>query len=486
MKPQKSIVHILLIYGPKPWPGTPAKTKGMEPLLSEKIRIICVDKGRDLARQVVTVFDKDMIALSYERSIDEVVDRFERESFDLMLFSSSIVQRQPDDALEILELISAKCPGTQILFFAHPGRLKFAHQALRAGVFHYSRLPVSDQELKLLIETAIEKKPQVGLNMLLRSEVEKTTFESMVGRSTVMQQFYRQIRQAAATDIPVLLSGETGTGKELAAKAIHELSPRSDGPCVPVHIGSLPSDLVASELFGHEPGSFTGAVNRHQGCFEEADGGTVFLDEIATIDEKMQVSLLRLLETSQFNRIGSHETLSVDARVIAASNADLLEEIRRGRFREDLFYRLDVLHIHLPPLRERHGDIHLLVDHFIKKACDNFQQTIRGVSPDFISCLEAYPWPGNVRELKNVIHRAVITCPGDILETGQLPKRLKHYRDEDITMTVRVGMTIEAVEKELIIQTLEYAQRNRTRASQILGISRRALYNKIQRYSISC
>jgi len=458
----------------------------MGTLPTEKVKIICVDKGRDLAHQVVNILDKDMIVLSYERSIDEVVDRFERESFDLMLFSSSIVQRQPDDALEILELISAKCPGTQILFFAHPGRLKFAHQALRAGVFHYSRLPVSDQELKLLIETAIEKKPQVGLNLLLRSEVEKTTFESMVGRSTAMQQFYRQIRQAAATDIPVLLSGETGTGKELAAKAIHELSARADGPCVPVHIGSLPSDLVASELFGHESGAFTGAMNRRKGCFEEADGGTVFLDEIATIDEKMQVSLLRLLETSQFNRIGGHEALSVDARVIAASNADLSEEIRRRRFREDLFYRLDVLHIHLPPLRERHGDIHLLVDHFIKAACDNFQQFIRGVSSDFISCLEAYPWPGNVRELKNVIQRAVVTCPGDILETGQLPKRLKHYRNEDMTMTIRVGTTIEAVEKELIIQTMEYAQRNRTRACQILGISRRALYNKIHRYNINC
>lgn len=458
----------------------------MGTLPTDKVKIICVDKGRDLARQVVNILDKDMIVLSYERSIDEVVDRFERESFDLMLFSSSIVQRQPDDALEILELISAKCPGTHILFFVHPGRLKFAHQALRAGVFHYSRLPVSDQELKLLIETAIEKKTQVGPNLLLRSEVEKTTFESMVGRSTAMQQFYRQIRQAAATDIPVLLSGETGTGKELAAKAIHELSARADSPYVPVHIGSLPSDLVASELFGHESGAFTGAMARRKGCFEEADGGTVFLDEIATIDEKMQVTLLRLLETSQFNRIGGHEALSVDARVIAASNADLPEEIRRGRFREDLFYRLDVLQIHLPPLRERHGDIHLLVDHFIKAACDSFQQTIRGVSSDFISCLEAYPWPGNVRELKNVIQRAVITCPGDILETGQLPKRLKHFRNEDMTMTIRVGMTIEAVEKELIIQTMEYAQRNRTRACQILGISRRALYNKIQRYNINC
>ena len=393
----------------------------MDPHQKAALKIICVDEGRDLARQVMNSFDKTDIELAYERSIDEVVDRFERETFDLMLFSSSVAQRQPDDALEILELISAKCPGTQILFFAHPGRLKMAHQALRAGAFHYSRLPVSDQELKLLIETAVEKRPQVGLNLLLRSEVEKTTFESMVGRSTAMQQVYRQIRQAAATDIAVLLSGETGTGKELAAKAIHELSSRSQGPCIPVHIGSLPADLVASELFGHEPGAFTGALGGRKGCFEEADGGTVFLDEIATIDEKMQVSLLRLLETSKFSPIGGNECRAVDARVIAASNADLQEEVRLGRFREDLYYRLDVLHITLPPLRERYGDIHLLVDHFIQEACDSFHKRIRGVAPDFISCLEAYPWPGNVRELKNVIQRAVVTCPGTFLKPPSFP-----------------------------------------------------------------
>jgi DNA-binding NtrC family response regulator len=457
----------------------------MQPPTSPKTKIICVDEGRSLARRVRDIVGKDAIELAYERSIDEVVDRFERESYDLMLFSSSVAQRQPDDALEIIELIGAKCPGTQILFFAHPGRLKIAHQALRAGIFHYSRLPVSDQELKLLIETALGKRPQVGLNLLLRSEVEKTTFESMVGRSTSMRQVYRQIRQAAATDIPVLLSGETGTGKELAAKAIHELSRRAGEPYIPVHIGALPTELVASELFGHEPGAFTGALSRRKGCFEEAGTGTVFLDEIATIDEKMQVSLLRLLETSRFPRIGSHESVTVDARVIAASNADLLEEIRMGRFREDLYYRLEVLHIHLPPLRDRHGDIHLLVDHFIKDACDDFQKTIRGVSPDFISCLEAYPWPGNVRELKNIIQRAVVTCPADILQTAQLPKRVVHFRDEDATMTIRVGTSIEAVEKELIIRTLEFTQKNRTRASQILGISRRSLYNKMQRYRIA-
>lgn len=447
----------------------------------QEIKIICVDEGRGLAQQVRRIYSPAWLHLAYERTIEEVVDRFEHESFDIMLFSSSVTHQQPSSALEILEIITAKCPETQILFFAHPGRLKIANQALRAGAFHYSLLPVSDEEMKLLIETAVEKKPQLGLNLLLRSEVEKTTFERMVGRSTSMRQVYRQIRQAAATDIPVLISGETGTGKELAAQAIHELSDRTSEPCIPVHIGSLPSDLVASELFGHEEGSFTGANETRKGCFELAVGGTIFLDEIATIDQKMQVSLLRLLETKSFHRIGSQNDIDVDVRVIAASNADLMNEIRRGRFREDLYYRLDVLHIIMPPLRERHGDLHLLVDHFIKQSCDAFQKVIRGVSSNFFSCIESYNWPGNVRELKNVIQRAVINCQEDILDVMHLPERLMSSQFDDITIPIRVGMRLSEVEKEVIIRTLEFTRYNRTRAAEILGISRRALYNKMQK-----
>ena len=450
--------------------------------LTQTIKIICVDEGRELAKQVRRIYTQTELHLAYERTIEEVVDRFEQEMFDIMLFSSSVIHQQPANALEILEIITAKCPATQILFFTHPRRLKIANQALRAGAFHYSLLPVSDEELKLLIETALEKKPQLGLNMLLRSEVEKTTFERMIGRSTSMQKIYRQIRQAAATDIPVLISGETGTGKELAVQAIHELSDRSGGPCVPVHIGSLPPDLVASELFGHESGSFTGANERRKGCFEQAVGGTIFLDEIATIDMKMQVSLLRLLETKSFHRIGGYKDIDVDVRVIAASNADLINEVRIGNFREDLYYRLEVLHIIMPPLRERHGDLHLLVDHFIKHSCDDFQKVIRGISSDFFSCIDTYNWPGNVRELKNVLQRAVINCQGDILDINHLPKRLMKSRHSDITIPIRLGMRLDEIEREVIVRTLEYAGQNRTRASEILGISRRALYNKLQKF----
>jgi len=453
-------------------------------MMSQTIKIICVDKGRELASQVKRIFKEDRIELAYSRNLDAVVDRFERETFDIMLFSDVMANQKPSDAMEILELISIKCPKTQILYFAHPKKLKTAHKALLAGVFHYSVLPVGDQELKLLIETAYVKKSLVGLNMMLRSDKEKNTFESMIGHSTVMQNVYQQIRQAAAIDIPVLINGETGTGKELAAQAIHELSPRSGGPCIPVHIGSLPDDLVASELFGHERGAFTGATSKRKGCFENADGGTVFLDEIATIDEKMQISLLRLLETSEFNPIGSQDSIRVNVRIIAASNADLLEEIRLGRFREDLYYRLDVMQINLPPLKERHGDIHLLTDHFINNACENFQKTIRGTSAGFMSCLDTYPWPGNVRELKNVIQRAVINCSGDILEIDDLPERLIHNQNKNISLNIRVGMSLGEVEKELIIRTMEFTNHNRTKTSQILGISRRALYNKFKRHGM--
>ena len=408
--------------------------------MSQAIKIICVDKGRELAAQVQRIFTEDKIELAYSRNLDALVDRFERETFDIMLFSDVIANQNPSDAMEILELVSIKCSKTQILYFSHPKKLKTAHKALRAGVFHYCVLPVSDQELKLLIETAYEKQSLVGLNMMLRTDKEKNTFESMIGQSTVMQNVYQQIRQAAAIDIPVLINGETGTGKELAAQAIHELSPRSEAACIPVHIGSLPDDLVASELFGHERGAFTGATSKRKGCFENANGGTVFLDEIATIDEKMQVSLLRLLETSEFNPIGSQENISVNVRIIAASNADLLEEIRLGRFREDLYYRLDVMQINLPPLRDRHGDIHLLTDHFINDACENFQKTVRGTSAEFMNCLDTYAWPGNVRELKNVIQRSVINCSGDVLELDNLPERIVHNQNKNMSMNIQVGM----------------------------------------------
>ena len=301
-----------------------------------------------------------------ETGIDRVLERFESDTFDILILCSSAAKGGEITGIELLEIITAKCSATQILFLVNPRDITLAFSALRAGTYHYAKLPIGDEELRLLIETALELRPKFGENSLLKNEFRQTSFESMVGGSKPMQDVYRQIRQAAATDIPVLLAGETGTGKDLMARAIHQLSDRSQKTFLPAHLGALPQELVASELFGHEKGAFTSAMNRYIGSFERAGGGTIFLDEISTIDDRVQVSLLRLLETRKFQRIGGRKTITANIRIIAATNEDLAEAVRRGAFREDLYYRLEVFLITVPPVRIRHGDVPLLVDHFLK------------------------------------------------------------------------------------------------------------------------
>jgi DNA-binding NtrC family response regulator len=448
------------------------------------LNIICVLKTPDLAHRLHRIFPKQKVRVALEKSIDKVIERFEQEEYDVLILSSAAPSVGGQDSLELLELISAKCPSTQILFLAETSRLGMAMSALKAGSFHYAKLPIPDQELRLLIETALEQRLEYAPNLLLKEEVHKTKFEQMVGGSTTMRQVYRQIRQAAATEIPVYLSGETGTGKDLAAQAIHQLSSRQDKPYLPVHLGALPQELVASELFGHEKGAFTGATDSYRGSFEQANGGTVFLDEISTISEKVQISLLRLLEAKEFYRIGGRRPVRSDVRVIAASNEDLLSAVERGRFREDLYYRLEVLQIHMPPLRERHGDMLLLMEHFINTYCRTNVKNIQGVSPECLSLMSSYDWPGNVRELKNVILRAVVQCQGDIILPEHLTDRIRYGHPKVPMISMPVGQTLEAMEREMIVRTLEYTGHNKKLTAEILGISRRALYNKIKKQAI--
>jgi len=269
-----------------------------------------------------------------------------------------------------------------------------------------------------------------------------------------MQDVYRQIRQAAVTDMPILLVGETGTGKDLAAQAIHEKSERKDGPYVAVNLGALPSELVGSELFGHEKGAFTGAIGQRVGKFEEAQDGTVFLDEIATIDAKVQVSLLRLIEQKTFHRLGGKTTIRTNARLITASNQNLTDLVESGRFRKDLFYRLDVFRIALPPLRDRGGDVVLLIDGFLKRFNRSFQKNIVGVAPECISLLESYDWPGNIRELKNVIQRAVLVCEGEVLLPDHLPPRFRPGKPAPTKVAFEIGTPLQEVEREMIVRAL--------------------------------
>ncbi len=336
--------------------------------------------------------------------------------------------------------------------------------------------------MKVPQDAVSSRRPVPSLQSLRRTFDEHDFY----GESLCMRKVFEQIRQAASTDLPVLILGETGTGKDLVARAIHSESDRRQGPYIPVNLGAIPTELVGSELFGHEKGAFTGAAERNKGRFEQAEGGTLFLDEIAMIDEKMQVSLLRIIEQKEFYRLGGGRAVPTNVRLIAASNDDLLELMKKGRFREDLYYRLDVFRISIPSLRERRGDVALLVEQFLERYSESLGKEVLDISSECMRILESYRWPGNVRELKNVIQRAVLVCPEDTLLPEHLPPRFlngKNRKREEETI-FEVGTTLDRMEREMIVRTLQASGNNRTRAAELLGISRRALYNKLQKHNL--
>jgi DNA-binding NtrC family response regulator len=449
-----------------------------------RIKIMVVDRELDFFRQTQRIFPRDVADVAFERTLEHAFEKFEEQTFDILMLTGAAFKFRVDITIELLEIIATKCAITQVLILVHTRELPLAFSALKAGSYQYAKLPVADEELRLLVDTALNHRPRYSLNLLLKENPEKEGFEDMVGRSPLMMEVYRQIRQAAQTEIPVLITGETGTGKELVARAVHQLGKRQEKPFVPIHLGALPQELVASELFGYEKGAFTGAWKSYKGSFETAKRGTIFLDEIGTIDEKNQVSLLRLLETKRFQRIGGTLDIKANFRVITASNENLTEAVQQGRFREDLFYRLDVFPITLPAVRRRTGDVPLIVDYFLKRFNHIYQKNIFGISPECINRLESYNWPGNVREIKNVIHRAVVLCSGEVLLPEHLPKRFFSEQPGPPMVSIRIGSTIEEAEKEMIAQTLTWTNYNRQRSAAILGISRRTLYNKIDKYRL--
>lgn len=450
----------------------------------DKISILCVDKGSECAQQVTRVLAQQNPHVDTVPSFDRVLERFEQQQYDLLIVSSDVSGTGGMRAMDVLEVISDKSSLTQTIFLVEPRHIGLARHALAAGTYHYAKTPIGDEEFALLVESALAHQPSFGTNLLLKKESGQNKFEQMIGGSVAMQSVYTQIRQAASTDIPVFLSGETGTGKDLAAQAIHQLSSRREELFLPVHLAALPQDLVPSELFGHENGAFTGATERYQGSFERAHQGTVFLDEISTINDRVQVSMLRLLEDKHFHRIGGRRKIKSDVRVISASNEDLRRNVDQGSFREDLFFRLDVLHIDMPPLRKRHGDVPLLIDHFLNRYNEAFNKRILGISSECMALLASYSWPGNVRELKNVIMRAVVACTGEVLTVAHLPKPVAKGHSGPPLVSFSVGQTLEEVQRAMVEQTLSFTSNNRKRAAEILGISRRALYNKIERWGI--
>jgi len=305
---------------------------------------------------------------------------------------------------------------------------------------------------------------------------------TMIGQSPAIHRVLSLIEQVAATSASVILSGESGTGKELAARMIHADSPRRDGPFVAINCAAVPESLIESELFGHERGAFTGAGDRRAGCFERANGGTLLLDEITETKPDMQAKLLRVLEEKEILRLGGSREIAVDVRILAASNRELQRAIREGRLRADLFYRLNVVSLELPPLRDRIEDVLLLAEEFVRAFNRDHRKAVEGIAPDCLDALKAHSWPGNVRELRNAIERAVIMSRSPMLSVGDLPKELSAQLGPARGFMVRLGSTLEEVENELIARTISFAGGNKSRAAQILGVGRRTLYKQPDRY----
>jgi DNA-binding NtrC family response regulator len=350
--------------------------------------------------------------------------------------------------------------------------------------------PINKAQFLALAEAALHLSRLADGSLSANMELPvPTEFEGILAITLTMRSVIQQIMEAAAEDIPVLISGETGTGKDLVAAAIHKRSRRKHFPYVPVNMGAMASELIASELFGHERGAYTGASESRPGMFEQAQGGTILLDEITTVNEKTQVSLLRVLETKTVRRVGGEKDLHIDVRVIAATNENIEQAVKAGRFREDLYYRLDVFRIQLPPLRECQGAISSLTDHFVGRFAESYKRNIRVVSRETYRLMRRYHWPGNVRELKNVVQRAVLLAKGSELTPDLLPQRIKDADDSGVIkpteqFPIHLGMSLGDVEKAYLKIMLASINGNKMRAASILGISRRALYNKLKRFGM--
>ena len=365
------------------------------------------------------------------------------------------------------------------------GSIENAVQAMQAGAYHYVTKPVNLDELELVLQRALKSRRIEAENINLRKQLDqKFGLENIIGESAAMRQVFETVQQVAPTRTTVLITGETGTGKELIAKAVHNLSPRKNGAFVAVHAAALPSTLLESELFGHEKGAFTGAVERRIGRFELADQGTLFLDEIGELEPLMQVKLLRVLEEHAFERVGGAKTLQVDVRLIAATNRNLKKLVNEGKFRDDLFYRLSVVAVDLPPLRERREDIPLLVKAFLDELSRENSKPVREVTPEALNLLLAYDWPGNVRELRNVIEQMVVLARAERLTVRDVPPQVRGGADLTKISVVRTGMTVEEAERQLIVQALKETGGNRTQAARKIGISRRTLHRKLKQYGL--
>ncbi len=391
------------------------------------------------------------------------------------------------DGYELIKRIASSYPTLPVIVLTGHGTIETAVETMRDGAVDFFTKPVDLEKLLLVVRKSIANSVLKEQNRRLTEEIDKLKgekkYQKIIGKSGKVEELMGLIKQVAPTKASVLITGESGTGKELVASALVALSPRKDKPFVKVHCASLSPTLLESELFGHEKGAFTGATSQKKGRFELANGGTIFLDEIGEIDHSVQVKILRVLQEREFERVGGEKTIEVDVRIIAATNRNLEEEVKKGNFREDLYYRLNVVHIKVPPLRERKEDIELLAIEFLKEFNEEDGKAIKGFSPQARKALMAYSWPGNIRELKNTIESSVVLAKGNTIELEDLnPEIMEKGREESVTISLPT--TLEDAEKKVILEMIAYSGGNKSKAAESLKIGRKTLHRKLSEWKV--
>jgi DNA-binding NtrC family response regulator len=448
----------------------------------EKAQILIIDDEEAIRDAMSQVLTREGYQVKEAREGREGLELFQKENFHLVFLDLKLPGMKGLDVLSRMKEVS---PETPVIIITGYSSIESAVEAMKRGAFDYMPKPFTPDELRVITRKALETRRLLYENLYLRQELEtKIEFELVIGQSPAMQKVLDIVRRVAPTESTVLITGESGTGKELIAREIHRHSPRRQAPFVVVDCGALVETLFESELFGHVKGSFTGAHETKHGRFEVADGGTIFFDEISNIGPNIQAKLLRVIQEREITRIGSNRPIKVDVRILAATNENLAELVRKGKFREDLFYRLNVVPLHLPPLRERKEDIPLLVDHFLQKYNRRSKKAIKGITARALKSLMDYDWPGNIRELENTIERAVVLARGEMIDLEDLMPHGISAQPASLSPWMPPFRTLAEIEKDYIKAVLKEYKGNRSLAAKILGIDRKTLWAKIKKYQI--
>ncbi len=446
-----------------------------------KFNVMIVDDERNIRQGLGKAMELDGYNVFLAEDGQEAIALLEREEIDLVITDLRMPRLSGE---ELLRHVVDSYPTVSVIVLTGHGTIETAVQAMRDGAYDFLTKPVNLDRLSILVKRALSTRELVLQHRALQEELDqRRQFANIIGKSAEMNRIFDLVKQVAPTRASILITGDSGVGKELIADAIHNLSGRKEKPFIKVHCAALTESLLESELFGHEKGAFTGAVARKRGRFELAHTGTIFLDEIGEINPSVQIKILRVLQDKRFERVGGEQTMEVDVRLITATNKDLKQEIANGTFREDLYYRLNVVNIHIPPLRERKEDIPLLVAAFIKEFAKENAKPVEGIDPKARAALYNYSWPGNVRELRNCIESAVVMCKGNAITSDDLPPSVSSDLDSNY-VKVSLGSTLSEAERDIIRATLIHMKGNKSKTAETLGIGRKTLHRKLDEYGI--